>query len=98
MVLLPSEQHNFSLKSARIPAEKLLASGSKFLAAGHIVNVQTSPSQGAVTKYFVKCGGTVKNCTAALYHASEILIVPSLNRFVVLACKDTVFCEVASEP
>ena len=29
-VLLPAGQYNFSLKSARIPAEKLLASGPKF--------------------------------------------------------------------
>ena len=31
------------MKSARIPAKKLLASGSKSLAAGHIANFQTSP-------------------------------------------------------
>jgi len=35
------------LKSARIPAEKLLASGPKLLAAEHIANVQTSPGGGA---------------------------------------------------
>ena len=34
-----------SLKSVRIPAKKLLASGPKFLAAGHIANFQTSPRQ-----------------------------------------------------
>ena len=32
-----------SLKSVRIPAKKLLASGPKFLVAGHIANFQISP-------------------------------------------------------
>jgi len=41
--LLTVGRHNFSLKSVRIPAKKLLASGPKSLAAGHIANVQTSP-------------------------------------------------------
>ncbi len=40
---MPPGRRNFSLKSARIPAKKLLASGSKSLAAGHIANFQTSP-------------------------------------------------------
>ncbi|OUQ80340.1 hypothetical protein B5E42_14165 [Flavonifractor sp. An10] len=35
------------MKSVRIPAKKLLASGPKFLAAGHIANFQTSPSKNA---------------------------------------------------
>ena len=42
--LLPPGRRNFSLQSARIPAKKLLASGPKSLAAGHIANFQTSPS------------------------------------------------------
>ena len=42
---MPAGRHTFSLKSARIPAEKLLASGPKFLATGHIANFQISPSQ-----------------------------------------------------
>ncbi|OUQ82000.1 hypothetical protein B5E42_10710 [Flavonifractor sp. An10] len=42
--LLPPGRRNFSLKSVRIPAKKLLASGPKSLAAGHIANFQTSPS------------------------------------------------------
>ena len=42
-------RRNFSLKSARIPAKKLLASGSKSLAAGHIANFQTSPNTKWVT-------------------------------------------------
>ena len=33
------------MKSARIPAKKLLARGPKSLAAGHIANFQTSPKQ-----------------------------------------------------
>ncbi|WP_294472210.1 hypothetical protein [uncultured Intestinimonas sp.] len=41
--LLPPGRRNFSLQSARIPAKKLLASGPKSLAAGHIANFQTSP-------------------------------------------------------
>ena len=45
--LLPPGRRNFSLKSVRIPAKKLLASGPKFLAAGHIANFQTSPSKNA---------------------------------------------------
>ena len=41
---MPPGRRNFSLKSVRIPAKKLLASGPKSLAAGHIANFQTSPS------------------------------------------------------
>ncbi|WP_294475505.1 hypothetical protein, partial [uncultured Intestinimonas sp.] len=41
--LLSPGRRNFSLKSARIPAKKLFASGPKSLAAGHIANFQTSP-------------------------------------------------------
>jgi len=41
--LLTAGRRNFSLKSVRIPAKKLLASGPKFLAAGHIANFQISP-------------------------------------------------------
>ena len=41
---MPPGQRNFSLKSVRIPAKKLLASGPKSLPAGHIANFQTSPS------------------------------------------------------
>ena len=40
---MPPGRRNFSLKSVRIPAKKLLANGPKFLAAGHIANFQTSP-------------------------------------------------------
>ena len=43
--LLSPGRRNFSLKSARIPAKKLLASGPKSLAAGHIANFQTSPNK-----------------------------------------------------
>ena len=45
--LLPPGRRNFSLKSARIPAKKLLARGPKSLATGHIANFQTSPSPSA---------------------------------------------------
>ena len=41
----PPGWRNFSLKSVRIPAKKLLASGPKSLAAGHIANFQTSPKR-----------------------------------------------------
>ena len=41
--LLTAGRRNFSLKSVRIPAKKLLASGPKFLVAEHIANFQTSP-------------------------------------------------------
>jgi len=43
--ILTAGRRNFSLKSVRIPAKKLLASGPKSLAAGHIANFQISPSQ-----------------------------------------------------
>ena len=43
--LLPPGRRNFSLKSVRIPAKKLLASGPKSLAAGYIAKFQPSPRQ-----------------------------------------------------
>ena len=67
------------MKSARIPAKKLLASGPKSLAAGHIANFQTSPSQTLTGQDFYSGDECPSNPTAIYTVAYKVYAVHNLD-------------------